>query len=318
MRKGFFSLMVFLAASPLMAQATRPAPLPADQMLQDMLKPENSSPAQSTTHPSIPTALPDGSGKSAGAGSIREGTEIVDRAGFLRKSPDGPWQEFVFEDEGSGPALPTMRVMPDLKLMSMENATAATSRNLRFVVSGAITEYSGHNYILLESGPDDAGRRFTPASVRPLSTKPVSADQMLNDMLSSTARPDSSPSSPPALPQLRGRMTDKTTGAAAVAPGAPVLTVLREQSQIIDRIGRLVRSADGQQAEFAFDSDGQAMQDPPLIILPNLKLGSMEMSIQQTRKDLQFRATGTLTEYRGRNYILLEKVVVVPDVTQQF
>ena len=26
----------------------------------------------------------------------------------------------------------------------------------------------------------------------------------------------------------------------------------------------------------------------------------------------------TLTEYKGRNYILLERVVVVPDVAQQF
>jgi hypothetical protein len=25
-----------------------------------------------------------------------------------------------------------------------------------------------------------------------------------------------------------------------------------------------------------------------------------------------------VTEYKGRNYVLLEKVVVVPDVTQQF
>jgi hypothetical protein len=31
---------------------------------------------------------------------------------------------------------------------------------------------------------------------------------------------------------------------------------------------------------------------------------------------LHFRITGMVTEYKGRNYVLLDKVVVVPDSTQ--
>ena len=60
------------------------------------------------------------------------------------------------------------------------------------------------------------------------------------------------------------------------------------------------------------------VHDPPVIILPNLKLMQMESAVGGSNRDLRFRITGMVTEYRSRNYILLEKVVVVPDVTQQF
>ena len=60
------------------------------------------------------------------------------------------------------------------------------------------------------------------------------------------------------------------------------------------------------------------MQDPPLLILPNLKLQAMEDAVSSSNKDQSFRVSGLVTEYRGRNYLLLEKAVVIPDVEQQF
>jgi hypothetical protein len=60
------------------------------------------------------------------------------------------------------------------------------------------------------------------------------------------------------------------------------------------------------------------MQDPPMIILPNLKLEMMEQALQGSNRDLKFHVTGMVTEYHSRNYLLLERVVVVPDVVQQF
>jgi hypothetical protein len=60
------------------------------------------------------------------------------------------------------------------------------------------------------------------------------------------------------------------------------------------------------------------MQDPPVIVLPNLKLMQMEQALKGTNRDLRFRITGMVTEYNGRNYILIEKAVVPPEVTNQF
>ncbi len=157
-----------------------------------------------------------------------------------------------------------------------------------------------------------ASAQTTQPTSRPAA--PLPADQMLNQML----RPSVAGGPQPLQPVPNPPAVDATSGPGAVAPGAAPLTVLREGTFLVDRTGRLTRSADGQQWEFTFESDARAMQDPPVMILPNLKLMAMEQAVKGTNRDLHFRITGMVTEYNGRNYVLLEKVVVVPDATQQF
>jgi hypothetical protein len=143
-------------------------------------------------------------------------------------------------------------------------------------------------------------------------TTPAPADQMLNQMLESGPGAKALPSA------VKAPMTDGTTGKAAVAPGAPTLNVMREGTFIVKRVGRLTHSADGQQMEITFDADRKTMKDPPVVILPNLKLMQMENAIAGSSRDLRFRVSGVVTEYKGRNYVLLDQVVVVPDIDQQF
>jgi hypothetical protein len=141
-------------------------------------------------------------------------------------------------------------------------------------------------------------------------TQPVEpARDVLNDML----RPTGQTSARPLQPAGGTPAVDATSGSGAVAPGAPQLNVMREGSYIVDRVGRLTKSSEGQGWEFAFEADGQALKDPPVVVLPNLKLMLMEDQLKETRRDLKFRVTGMVTEYRGRNYVLLEKVVVVSE-----
>ncbi len=111
---------------------------------------------------------------------------------------------------------------------------------------------------------------------------------------------------------------DHSSGLAAVAPAAPVLSVIREGTHLINRVGRLSHSPDGHQAIFTFDADGKTMQDPPMVILPNLKLDTMEQDVVNLSKDEHFRVSGTITEYKGRNYIQLDKAVMMSDVETQF
>jgi hypothetical protein len=142
-------------------------------------------------------------------------------------------------------------------------------------------------------------------------TTQPSAQQVANQLLS--AAPTDKPLAPAPTSHV-----DATSGSASAAPAAPVVKVLREGSFIVNRTGRLTKSADGQQMEFTFDSDGKTMKDPPLVILPNLNLMAMENVVTGSARDLHFRVSGTITEYKSRNYILLEKVVVVADLDQQF
>ena len=164
---------------------------------------------------------------------------------------------------------------------------------------------------------DDSSGNPAPATTRP--TRELSAEEMLSQMLKPPAAGGGGGNRPlPPLPEAAAGGPDKTSGSGAVAPDAPVVNVLREGTFLVDRVGRIERSADGSQAEFLFESDGVAMQDPPVVIVPNLKLMQMEDAVANSTRDLRFRVSGMVTEYRGRNYVLLEKVVVVPEVLERF
>jgi hypothetical protein len=154
----------------------------------------------------------------------------------------------------------------------------------------------------------------TQPTTRPDDPRSLSADQLLGQML----RPAPGGQPKPLQPIVDQPALDRTSGPGAVKPNAPAVATLREGTYMPERVGRLAKTPDGTQAEFVFETDGHALKDPPLIILPNLKLMMMENMVTGAGRDLRFRVSGVITEYRGRNYILLEKVFVVPEVTQQF
>jgi hypothetical protein len=52
--------------------------------------------------------------------------------------------------------------------------------------------------------------------------------------------------------------------------------------------------------------------------LPNLKLMIMEDVARGNTREPRFRVSGVVTEYRGRNYLLLEKVYVLTTPNQQY
>ena len=140
-----------------------------------------------------------------------------------------------------------------------------------------------------------------------------SPDEVLGEMLKprqSGPERELVASDPPAV--------DRTTGPGSVAPGAPTLTVMREGTPIVNRVGRLTVGSEGKPSELIFESDGQAMRDPPLLVLPNLKLMIMEDAARNNTREPRFRVSGVVTEYRGRNYLLLEKVSVLSQATQQY
>jgi len=139
-------------------------------------------------------------------------------------------------------------------------------------------------------------------------TEPPNPDMMLRQLLS-PARPSAKPLDPVNFPPEQDQMSKM-----AVAPKVDSQNLVREGSYIVDRTGRLTRNPDGQ-FEFTFEADGVALKDPPMIILPNLKLMIMESTVKNSSKDLKFHVSGMVTEYNGRNYILLEQVVVKQDDT---
>jgi hypothetical protein len=268
--------------------------------------------------------------------AVREGTHFVARTGRLTHTTDGQHAIFVFDNDGAATKSPPMLVLPNLNLLLMENVTITKGTVPDFRISGTVTEYKGRNYILIDNAQTTLVAATEPAGKPPVVTVPmetstppsqataskattvktnsVSSDQMMNHLL------DSPPQSAQPLRNVIATTssTDASTGKAAIAPDAPVLKIKREGSHLVNRIGRLNHSPDGQQANFTFDTDGKTMQDPPVIIMPNLKLSAMDGAVLGKAMDVHFRISGTVTEYKGRNYILLDKAVAIADVEAQF
>jgi hypothetical protein len=140
----------------------------------------------------------------------------------------------------------------------------------------------------------------------------MSADQVFDQMLKPATRPTKQLAPVPETP-----VHDAKSATGFIKPNAPAVVVVREGSMIIDRLGRLSHTDTGQ-AEFTFEADGKALRDPPMLLLPNLTLNQIEDQITAQNRDLKLRVTGIVTEYKGRNYLLLEKVIVPFDVAQQF
>jgi hypothetical protein len=140
-----------------------------------------------------------------------------------------------------------------------------------------------------------------------------SAEEMLRQMLQpqGEAAQPLKPIAPADQPQV-----DNTGGVAAVAPGAPSPPLVREGTPLLDRVGRLTPIAQGQMLEFTLESDGSGMTEPPLVLLPNRKLMQLEDRVKTSYRDLKISISGEVTEYRGRNYLLLSRWSVVQDVAQ--
>ena len=147
-----------------------------------------------------------------------------------------------------------------------------------------------------------------PFVLRAQSTQPATRPAPVEDLLNQMLRPPSAAAKP--LEPIGDAARDKPANVRALTPNPPAVKLVREGTFIVDRVGRLSKSADGKGTEFVFESDGQTLRDPPLPLLPNLKLEAMEAA--SAGRDARFRVTGMLTEYRGRNYLLLEKVVPMP------
>jgi hypothetical protein len=155
----------------------------------------------------------------------------------------------------------------------------------------------------------------TPPTTRPVkpATRPLPAEQLLDNMLQPTVAPGQ-----PLQPIIEKKGGEFAPGSGAVAPSAPQVALVREGSILEPRVGRLTRSADGKDMEFTFEADAKNMKDPPMILLPNSYLAAMEDAVSAASRDLRFKVSGVITEYHGRNYLLLQTLEIPADATTPF
>lgn len=142
-------------------------------------------------------------------------------------------------------------------------------------------------------------------TTQPARNTAPNADEMLNQLLAPRHNAPLQPA--PLLPAPPARQMDSTS-LTSIAPGTEAALLLPEGTRIFNRRG-ILRMTDDGRPELAYDSDGQARQDAPMLVLPNQKLMQMEMANKSANGQIKFIVSGTVTVYNGRNYILLDKVV---------
>ncbi len=137
-----------------------------------------------------------------------------------------------------------------------------------------------------------------------------SAVEILRELMKKKgARPVIMPVKPGTDPNQRLRRPASRPTVGMKREDRPLRT---DGEMITDRVGRLVRRPNGW--AFVFESEGEVLREPPMQLLPNRDLETMEIQSANGTRPVKFRVSGEVTEYRGANYLLLRKVLVVHDL----
>jgi hypothetical protein len=153
------------------------------------------------------------------------------------------------------------------------------------------------------------GQSEAPSRVQPPAEAQPSAEQVLNELLKRRAEnPLIEPTRPETTPASADRPAASSTAPSAIgtAPSVSQAAPLRREGQfVITRRARMVRAPGGGPGWLlVFESDGSAMQDPPMYILPCQLLEDMETIVQQQGDAAVFTVSGQIFVYRDANYIM--------------
>ncbi len=80
---------------------------------------------------------------------LPEGTYIWNQRGRLLRNPATRQWLFVFTSDGPGPGFPPIILLPCRRLAMMETQNNGPDGGKPFIISGKITEYHHHNFLLL-------------------------------------------------------------------------------------------------------------------------------------------------------------------------
>lgn len=135
------------------------------------------------------------------------------------------------------------------------------------------------------------------------------------EILRELSKVGSKTAAPVTRPVQPGQTTRTLAAEEALPPNAvaaPAAKLLPDGYRLVDRPGRLARQEDFW--VFSFEDRGQGAPELPIRLLPNRMLEDMEdMSAGGTRP-IVFIVSGEVTEYRGLNYLLIEKLLTRPDL----
>ena len=153
----------------------------------------------------------------------------------------------------------------------------------------------------------DAAAESEPAPLSPALLAPISAPEPANPRMTAPPAPDSDPGKlDPPDNMDRFAQASQRADAPDALPDTAVVKLRREGTKVIDLAGTIEQLG----TQFVFQpDDGSA----PLNLLENLVLQRIDyLQTAQSGKAApsRWRVSGAITEYRGANYLLMDRAVV--------
>jgi len=171
-----------------------------------------------------------------------------------------------------------------------------------------------------QARPESAGPQTRPK------TQPSSGDDaLITDLMREREQPPEpvSPTPDPAAadnadartPPVKPMDIDlSVVGSAPALQGQSKPTELRREGEfVVSRRGRIMRAPDANRSLFVFDSDGQALADPPMILLPCQLLENMEQIITDRGDQTVFVITGQVFTYHDVNFLMPTMMKIAVD-----
>lgn len=234
--------------------------------------------------------IPPGSGpwdaaKAHGKKLWPEGWALVDVGGHLERDGSG----WVFAPD-SDHNVQKLRLLPNATLEVLVRTATNASSPIRFIVSGRTTVFHQSNYLLLQSVARD--RHAAPAPPPKADAKPVATDAAVADVLGALQKA-----------QVDKDVLDNRPVDNAQNTGTQLRPLLPDGAAIISRPARVVKM--GPRYDLVFESDDPNNPEPPLTMLPNLDMERMLKAVADNNYGQVFRVSGDVTQFEGRNYILV-------------
>jgi hypothetical protein len=262
-----------------------------------------------------------------------EGSGVVERRCRLGRDGETGWYVLEFLDVKA----PPRRVLPCALLERMQELTA--QGDVKFRVSGESLSYRGKAYVMpekvvLDQAAEPVGPKLVAAETEPEpASKPAPETKPSDAVADASAKPGIPGTQPISPDEIIKRLLQDRPGepvlptpraVAAVAPAASVAPARNTgevaaagKEVVIDRLARLVKERGGDWWEAHFESDN-TLEDQPVLLLPCLVLerNAERLTTGNEGGYVKFRLSGELTEYKGRQFLLLRKVIIERPMNQ--
>lgn len=147
-----------------------------------------------------------------------------------------------------------------------------------------------------------------PAAIDP--PNPPSTFEILQKVMEKKRK--ATPAIPPSMPRTDpSEPMPLTATQPSVNPRRSEHPRYPDGSMIVDRVGRIVKRDDGWY--FVFESDKKVLREPPMRLLPNRYLQTMELYSANGTRPVKFRISAEVTDYKDKNFLLVRKVLKLHD-----